>query len=474
MHGFIRDELRGFANRVSDPSEAMSLFQICDPSVPPTNVPTAPFRFRKTRSATKNQVLYETFGQIGVGTFGVVEKCVDLVRGHHYAIKTINPNPIQNVTEEAKKAMFMKEVEDMKKLKHEHIAEFIHVQESAAGRIELFLFLYEGDLSQLTPKLEKPLPDFKKHDELDRVHVHCLLGLQYLKTQNLVHRDIKPANILWKYGEAGTKHFCLADFGLMKEKRPDDTSTFVGSPFYIAPEVELGGTQTTKVDIFSLGMVLLELGGVVVRVQSSRKRTEQLEKAVRIPALQDFRMIHYNPKRRWSVEECLKRLETDPLPRLSCAPRNALVKPTGTETHPQIKLEPTPALESFPSPEPEVERRSPQHLAIGRHPEQARTHFRGTSPAILPRLQPHPEVPRALRQNKPRGGPQYAGISKPKPKPPAHRLDLPLQAAGRAPEPLRRQVREGRFAGARKTRSNRQTVGQRLNTKLEHPEPPPE
>jgi serine/threonine protein kinase len=463
LNNWFQEELKRFANRVSDPSEAMSLFQIRDPSVPPTNIPTPTLRrFRKTRSTTENQVLYETFGIIGKGTFGVVEKCVDLVRGHHYAIKTINPNPIRDVTEEQKRLMFMKEVEDMKKLKHEHIAEFNHVQKSAAGRIELFLSLYEGDLTQLIPKLKEPLPYFQKTEDFDRVHCHCLLGLQYLNTKNLVHRDIKPANILWKYSGDGTKHFCLADFGLMKEKKgPKDTSTCVGSPFYIAPEVELGNTQTTKVDIFSLGMVLLELGSVVVWVQSSSKRTAQLEKAIKIPALQDFRMVHYNFEARWSVEACLKRLATDPLPQSSFGPsegrreppREAPVEPIVRETRPQIDIiGPTTAPRPLPTPEPEVERRAPQPLAVGRPLKQARPYVRQNSPAILPRLKQRPEDLTALRQCKAAGGPkepQYAGISKARPraKQRAYQLDSPLQTAWMVPAPQRRRVYEGPLAG---------------------------
>lgn len=445
LHDFIQKELKMFAKRISDPSEAMSLFELHDPSIPQTSVPTQILRrFRKMRSAPKTQLLYETFAQIGEGTFGVVKKCVDLVRGHHYAIKTINSNPVQNVTEEARRAMFIKEVEDMKKLKHEHIAEFIHVQESAAGQIELFLFLYEGDLSGLTPKLKEPLSNFEKHGDFDRVHFHCLLGLQYLKTKNLVHRDIKPANILWKCSEDGTKHFCLADFGLMKEKNgPNDTSTLVGSPFYIAPEVQLGGMQTTKVDIFSLGMVLLELGGVVVWVKSSDKRHKQLEKAVQIPALQDFRMIHYNPEHRWIVEECLQRLETDPLPQLSSGPKETTreppMQPTGMETQPQIKLELTPTLESLPKPEQEVDWRAPQPLAVGRPPERARPRVPGGFPAIMPSQQQLAEDTRALKQKNSPGGPQYAGISKPRAK---AKQPSPL-AAGMPLALRRRRVNEG-------------------------------
>ncbi|TNJ27911.1 Kinase, STE STE20 [Giardia muris] len=86
-----------------------------------------------------------------------------------------------------------------------------------------------------------------------------LSALAYLEANNQIHRDVKTANILIK--EDGTA--VLADFGvagvIMDGVDPAERHTFVGSPLYMAPEIIKNQSQTPKVDIWSLGICLIEL-----------------------------------------------------------------------------------------------------------------------------------------------------------------------------------------------------------------------
>ena len=73
-----------------------------------------------------------------------------------------------------------------------------------------------------------------------------------------MHRDLKPSNIL-VYDSTTYK---LADFGFCKPfegRHSDVTSTMLGSPIYMAPEVLRGFSYDTRADIWSLGAVLYEL-----------------------------------------------------------------------------------------------------------------------------------------------------------------------------------------------------------------------
>lgn len=79
-------------------------------------------------------------------------------------------------------------------------------------------------------------------DALDYVHS---------RVQPVIHRDIKPANILYR----GDKFF-LTDFGIAKVI--DTSSTCVGTMWYAAPEVCYNREQTPKVDIYSLGVTVVE------------------------------------------------------------------------------------------------------------------------------------------------------------------------------------------------------------------------
>eukprot|EP01063_Lacrimia_lanifica_P004781 TRINITY_DN1271_c2_g1_i1.p1 TRINITY_DN1271_c2_g1~~TRINITY_DN1271_c2_g1_i1.p1 ORF type:complete len:389 (+),score=183.45 TRINITY_DN1271_c2_g1_i1:106-1272(+) len=88
-----------------------------------------------------------------------------------------------------------------------------------------------------------------------------LLALMYLHENGIIYRDLKPENILM--GEDG--HPCLSDFGLAKDfgsySLDDDarTASFVGSPFYVAPDVLRQKQYTSAIDWWSFGILLFRM-----------------------------------------------------------------------------------------------------------------------------------------------------------------------------------------------------------------------
>jgi serine/threonine protein kinase len=95
--------------------------------------------------------------------------------------------------------------------------------------------------------------------DLRRIWYEIVLALRYLHSQGMIHRDLKPANVLFDKYETVK----LCDFGLSRQLSAADSlaTSLCGSPLYMAPEVvkEVGHDQAA--DIWSLGIIILEMYG---------------------------------------------------------------------------------------------------------------------------------------------------------------------------------------------------------------------
>jgi serine/threonine-protein kinase ULK/ATG1 len=82
-------------------------------------------------------------------------------------------------------------------------------------------------------------------------------GYRVLYDRSIIHRDIKPENILIKNG-----NFKISDFGLARvisDVEFNENMSSKGTPLYMAPELHYEKEGSSKVDVFSLGIILYRL-----------------------------------------------------------------------------------------------------------------------------------------------------------------------------------------------------------------------
>jgi serine/threonine-protein kinase 24/25/MST4 len=85
-----------------------------------------------------------------------------------------------------------------------------------------------------------------------------LLGLETLHQNKIIHRDLKPGNILLSKDKSSVK---ISDFGISIKTNNDSNTkrTFVGTPWYMAPEVIKSEAYSSKADIWSVGCCFYHL-----------------------------------------------------------------------------------------------------------------------------------------------------------------------------------------------------------------------
>ncbi|ORY06683.1 kinase-like protein, partial [Neocallimastix californiae] len=163
-----------------------------------------------------------------------------------------------------------------------------------------------------TTGLQSTLPE----SQIWKILLDICKGLEHVHKLNIVHLDIKPANIFIKKSEDGKLVLKIGDFGLARKCPVPPNTGLEGDKVYLAPEVLGDDGYETSADIFSLGLILVEMASNTylpdtgVYWQDLRKGNitlcENLEHASN--ELLDLikKMIDPNPKLRPTATEVMK------------------------------------------------------------------------------------------------------------------------------------------------------------------------
>ncbi|KAA3476334.1 putative LRR receptor-like serine/threonine-protein kinase [Gossypium australe] len=158
-------------------------------------------------------------------------------------------------------ANFKKEAELLGKVKHRNITV---LRGYYAGPPDLRLLVYDympnGNLATLLQEASHQDGHMLNWPMLHLIALGIARGLSFLHSLSIIHGDIKPQNVLFDADfEAHLSEFGLEKLITATTTEASTSSTAVGSLGYVAPEAALTGRPSKEADVYSFGIVLLEI-----------------------------------------------------------------------------------------------------------------------------------------------------------------------------------------------------------------------
>ncbi|KAA8529897.1 hypothetical protein F0562_034499 [Nyssa sinensis] len=240
-------------------SHAATTWKI-DKEKEPLSINVATFQ-RQLRKLKFSQLIEATNGfsaasLIGCGGFGEVFKAT-LKDGSSVAIKKLIRLSCQGDRE------FMAEMETLGKIKHRNLVPLLGYCKIGEERLLVYEFMEFGSLEEMlhgrTKTQDRRILTWEERKKIARGAAKGLCFLHHNCIPHIIHRDMKSSNVLLDHEMEAR----VSDFGMARLISALDThlsvSTLAGTPGYVPPEYYQSFRCTAKGDVYSLGVVLLEL-----------------------------------------------------------------------------------------------------------------------------------------------------------------------------------------------------------------------
>ncbi|KAJ2898966.1 hypothetical protein IWW38_001166 [Coemansia aciculifera] len=202
-------------------------------------------RLKQICNPNDPMLLYRNFVKIGQGASGGVYTAQPVGSPNIVAIKQMN------LEKQPKKDLIINEILVMRESKHKNIVNFI---DSFLNRGDLWVVMEYMEGGSLTDVVTNNL---MTEGQIATVCRETLEGLEHLHAKGVIHRDIKSDNVLLSMNG----DIKLTDFGFCAQLTESmaKRTTMVGTPYWMSPEVVMRKEYGPKVDVWSLGIMAIEM-----------------------------------------------------------------------------------------------------------------------------------------------------------------------------------------------------------------------
>ena len=196
---------------------------------------------------------YTIIERIGVGSYGRIYK----VKKHNqiYVLKEI---PINNNVDNDKIESVKNEADILSSLTNKYIVKYFENFKMGQNIYIVMEYCERGDLCTYMSKRKKNKKQnyFFSEDFIWKLFIQISIGLYHIHSKKILHRDIKTLNIFLTKELNGK----IGDLGVAKTlEGTDHAMTFIGTPYYVSPEMCQNKPYNEKSDIWALGCILYEL-----------------------------------------------------------------------------------------------------------------------------------------------------------------------------------------------------------------------
>ncbi|XP_006778229.1 PREDICTED: serine/threonine-protein kinase PAK 6 [Myotis davidii] len=250
------------------------------------------------------RLLLDSYVKIGEGSTGIVCLAREKHSGRQVAVK------MMDLRKQQRRELLFNEVVIMRDYQHLNVVEMYKSYLVGEELWVLMEFLQGGALTDIISQVRL------NEEQIATVCEAVLQALAYLHAQGVIHRDIKSDSILLTL-DGRVK---LSDFGFCAQISKDvpKRKSLVGTPYWMAPEVISRSLYATEVDIWSLGIMVIEMvdgeppyfsdSPVQAMKRLRDSSPPKLKNSHKVsPVLRDFleRMLVRDPQERATAQELL-------------------------------------------------------------------------------------------------------------------------------------------------------------------------